>query len=128
MSTPTELIGSIARAQGLVEGMQAFGAGQIEQQEMDALFRTALADTIQRFEATGSPAIADGELTKPSFATYPVHGLTNLATLPTDVVFGPYNLWLPAITWSSDQGTDHPCDQPEDSSTGRCAVGQSVLP
>ena len=29
-------------------------------------------------EATGSPVITDGEQTKPSFATYPVHGLPNL--------------------------------------------------
>ncbi|NIV34617.1 MAG: 5-methyltetrahydropteroyltriglutamate--homocysteine methyltransferase [Anaerolineae bacterium] len=79
MSIPTEPIGSIPRSQELVEGLQAFGAGQIGQQEMDALFRTALADTIQRFEATGSPVITDGEQTKPSFATYPIHGLTNLA-------------------------------------------------
>ena len=79
MIIPTEPIGSIPRAQELVEGMQAFGTGQIGQQEMDALFRMALADTIQRFEATGSPVITDGEQTKPSFATYPIHGLTNLA-------------------------------------------------
>jgi len=34
--------------------------------------------TIKRFEATGSPVITDGEQTKPSFATYPVAGLTTL--------------------------------------------------
>jgi 5-methyltetrahydropteroyltriglutamate--homocysteine methyltransferase len=39
----------------------------------------ALEDTIRRFEATGSPVITDGEQTKPSFATYPIHGLENLA-------------------------------------------------
>ena len=80
MSIPTEPIGSIPRSQELVAGMQAFSTGQIGQQEMDALFRTALADTIRRFEATGSPVITDGEQTKPSFATYPIHGLTNLAS------------------------------------------------
>jgi 5-methyltetrahydropteroyltriglutamate--homocysteine methyltransferase len=35
-------------------------------------------DTIEKFEATGSPVITDGEQTKPSFATYPIHGLSNL--------------------------------------------------
>jgi 5-methyltetrahydropteroyltriglutamate--homocysteine methyltransferase len=80
MAIPTEPIGSIPRSQELVAGLQSFGAGQIGQQEMDALFRTALADTIQRFEATGSPVITDGEQTKPSFATYPIHGLANLAS------------------------------------------------
>jgi 5-methyltetrahydropteroyltriglutamate--homocysteine methyltransferase len=59
--------------------MQAYSAGRIGQQEMDAMFSAALGETIQRFEATGSPVITDGEQTKPSFATYPIHGLTNLA-------------------------------------------------
>jgi 5-methyltetrahydropteroyltriglutamate--homocysteine methyltransferase len=39
----------------------------------------ALRDTIERFEATGSPVISDGEQTKSSFATYPLEGLDNLA-------------------------------------------------
>ena len=38
-----------------------------------------LGDTISRLEATGSPVITDGEQTKPSFATYPLSGLENLA-------------------------------------------------
>jgi len=40
---------------------------------------SALRDTISLFELTGSPVITDGEQTKPSFATYPLSGLTNLA-------------------------------------------------
>ena len=39
---------------------------------------TPFANTIAALEATGSPVITDGEQTKPSFATYPVHGLPNL--------------------------------------------------
>lgn len=38
-----------------------------------------MRDTIRRLEQTGSPVISDGEQTKPSFATYPLSGLTNLA-------------------------------------------------
>jgi 5-methyltetrahydropteroyltriglutamate--homocysteine methyltransferase len=38
-----------------------------------------LRDVVERFEATGSPVITDGEQTKPSFATYPIHGAVNLA-------------------------------------------------
>jgi hypothetical protein len=34
-----------------------------------------LRDTVEEFEATGSPVIADGEQTKPSIATYPMAGL-----------------------------------------------------
>jgi 5-methyltetrahydropteroyltriglutamate--homocysteine methyltransferase len=37
-----------------------------------------LRDTITRLEATGSPVISDGEQLKPSFATYSIHGLSNL--------------------------------------------------
>jgi 5-methyltetrahydropteroyltriglutamate--homocysteine methyltransferase len=35
-------------------------------------------DTIRRFEKSGSPVITDGEQRKPSFVTYPVHGLENI--------------------------------------------------
>ena len=34
----------------------------------------ALRDTVRRLEETGSPVITDGEQTKPSFATYAIHG------------------------------------------------------
>jgi 5-methyltetrahydropteroyltriglutamate--homocysteine methyltransferase len=46
---------------------------------LDAAYAAALKDTIERFEATGSPVISDGEQTKPSFATYPLAGIANLA-------------------------------------------------
>jgi hypothetical protein len=39
-----------------------------------------------KFEATGSPVITDGEQTKPSFATYPIHGY------PTDPGGVKFNL------------------------------------
>jgi len=79
MSIPTEPIGSIPRPQVLLEGMQAFQAGRLSQKEMDSLYDAAVLDTIRLFEATGSPVITDGEQSKPSFATYPIHGLENLA-------------------------------------------------
>jgi len=78
MSIPTEPIGSIPRPQALIDGVQAFKDGLISQEELDSLYQSALRDTIERFEATGSPVITDGEQTKPSFATYPIHGLENL--------------------------------------------------
>jgi 5-methyltetrahydropteroyltriglutamate--homocysteine methyltransferase len=58
--------------------MKAFGGGRISADALDALFDAAVRDTIRRFEETGSPVITDGEQRKPSFATYPFHGLANL--------------------------------------------------
>jgi methionine synthase II (cobalamin-independent) len=54
-------------------------AGQISDEQFHVVEQMALQDTIARFEETGSPVITDGEQTKPSFATYPVAGLPNLA-------------------------------------------------
>jgi 5-methyltetrahydropteroyltriglutamate--homocysteine methyltransferase len=79
MPIPTEPIGSIPRPPELVEAMGAFAAGRISEHDLEALQDEAVRDTIRRFEATGSPVITDGEQTKPSFATYPIHGLENLA-------------------------------------------------
>jgi 5-methyltetrahydropteroyltriglutamate--homocysteine methyltransferase len=79
MTIPTEPIGSIPRPQALIAGLADFEAGRISRVELDALYDEALRDTIARFEATGSPVISDGEQTKPSFATYPIHGLETLA-------------------------------------------------
>ncbi len=79
MTLPTEPIGSIPRPQALQDGMQAAAAGTIRPTELEALFDDAVRDTLRRFEATGSPVVTDGEQRKPSFATYPVAGLANLA-------------------------------------------------
>lgn len=62
-----------------MHAMSDFASGRISQKALDSACHEALRDTIQRFEATGSPVITDGEQTKPSFATYPIHGLPNLA-------------------------------------------------
>ncbi len=79
MPIPTEPIGSIPRPPELMAGAAAAAAGEIDAAELDALYVDALKDTIARFEETGSPVITDGEQRKPSFATYPLHGLTALA-------------------------------------------------
>lgn len=78
MYIPTEPIGSVPRPIELVKGLAAFSSGDIDARELDVLFERALADTLRRFEATGSPVITDGEQTKPSFATYPIHGSQQL--------------------------------------------------
>lgn len=79
MQIPTEPIGSIPRPPELIQAVRDFQEGRLAKAELDALYQQALLDTIQRFEATGSPVITDGEQTKPSFATYPIHGSGNLA-------------------------------------------------
>src|SRR6266542_3628661 len=79
MAIPTEPIGSIPRPPRLIDAMGAFAAGEMSREELEALQREAVVDTIRRFEETGSPVITDGEQTKPSFVTYPIHGLENLA-------------------------------------------------
>src|SRR2546426_11698707 len=79
MPIPTEPIGSIPRPPDLIEGMGQFAAGRISRDDMRSLHESAIRDTIQRFEATGSPVITDGEQSKPSFVTYPIHGLETLA-------------------------------------------------
>jgi 5-methyltetrahydropteroyltriglutamate--homocysteine methyltransferase len=76
---PTEPIGSIPRPGYLQKAMTAYGKGEIKAEELTKLSDQAVKETIREFEKTGSPVITDGEQSKPSFATYPVHGLNNLA-------------------------------------------------
>lgn len=79
MLLKTEPIGSVPRPKYLVDAMGAYAQNLIAKQELDLLFEDALKDTIKRFEETGSPVITDGEQTKPSFATYPIAGLSTIA-------------------------------------------------
>jgi 5-methyltetrahydropteroyltriglutamate--homocysteine methyltransferase len=76
---PTEPIGSIPRSPELIAAFQDKQTGRITAAEFERIAGRALQDTIRRFEETGSPVITDGEQTKPSFATYPLSGLKNLA-------------------------------------------------
>src|SRR5260221_4998540 len=80
---PTEPIGSVPRPDALIAGVQAFEDGRSTQEELDALYDSAIRDTIERFEATGSPVITDGEQSKQSFATYSIRGLENVS--PDDI-------------------------------------------
>jgi 5-methyltetrahydropteroyltriglutamate--homocysteine methyltransferase len=75
----TEPIGSVPRPLELIQSMTAFQAGRTTREALDAQYTKALRDTLARFAETGSPIISDGEQTKPSFATYPLAGLDNLA-------------------------------------------------
>ena len=61
MTLPTEPIGSIPRPPELIE---ALAKGNPLDSNMDILYEAAIRDTIERFEATGSPVITDGEQKK----------------------------------------------------------------
>jgi 5-methyltetrahydropteroyltriglutamate--homocysteine methyltransferase len=58
VTIPTELIGSIPRPVHLIERI---AKGDSEDPSLDPLFDDALRDTIERFEAAGSPVVSDGE-------------------------------------------------------------------
>src|SRR5271163_3839819 len=79
MAIPTEPIGSIPRPPQLIQAIASFQTGKVTREVLDSAYREALKDTISRLEQTGSPVLTDGEQTKPSFATYPLTGLKNLA-------------------------------------------------
>jgi 5-methyltetrahydropteroyltriglutamate--homocysteine methyltransferase len=110
MTIPTEPIGSIPRPQQLIVAMQKQGQGQLSQGEFQAIAEDALRDTIRRFEATGSPVITDGEQTKPSFATYPVHGSSSLAPDGISIPFADgHTRQLPRLTAGPFSYTTYSC-------------------
>src|SRR6266481_1039448 len=67
ITIPTELIERVAK-------------GDTEDSNLASFYEDAIRDTIERFEATGSPVVTDGEQRKyHNFATYCVYGLANTA-------------------------------------------------
>jgi 5-methyltetrahydropteroyltriglutamate--homocysteine methyltransferase len=53
---PTEPIGSIPRPKELIAAVAAYGG---DDPALEPLYEAAVRDTLQRFEATGSPVITD---------------------------------------------------------------------
>jgi 5-methyltetrahydropteroyltriglutamate--homocysteine methyltransferase len=85
MTIPTEPIGSIPRPLEVIETIASRG---FKDPSLEPLFEAAIRDTIERFEATGSPVIADGEQGKyHNFWTYSVEGLPNTATDGFEIPF-----------------------------------------
>jgi 5-methyltetrahydropteroyltriglutamate--homocysteine methyltransferase len=77
MSIPTEPIGSIPRPLKLLDAIKRYGGSH---PSLEPLYDEAVRETIEQFEATGSPVITDGEQRKyHNFATYCVEGLPNTA-------------------------------------------------
>jgi|HubBroStandDraft_6_1064221.scaffolds.fasta_scaffold147504_3 AhpD family alkylhydroperoxidase len=99
MPIPTEPIGSIPRPPELLAAMRARAARQISDEQFHAAEESALRDTMSQLEATGSPVITDGEQSKPSFATYPLVGLENLAADGVTIPFADgHTRQLPLLT------------------------------
>jgi len=99
MPIPTEPIGSIPRPPRLLSAMAEHSAGRISDEQLRAVQNDALRETIARLEETSSPVITDGEQTKPSFATYPLAGLGNLAADGVVISFADgHTRQLPRLT------------------------------
>ena len=69
---PTEPVGSLPRPAVLQQAYARYDAGEIGKEELAEQQDAAVRDSIERFEATGSPIISDGEQRWSSFATYPI--------------------------------------------------------
>ena len=126
MPIPTEPIGSIPRPPELLAAMRAHAAGSMSDESLHAAQESALKSTILRLEETGCSAITDGEQTKPSFATYPLVGLQNLASDGVTIPFadgdtrqlprlteGPFRYGVHAATYlkAAQRYTQHPLKQ-----------------
>jgi 5-methyltetrahydropteroyltriglutamate--homocysteine methyltransferase len=94
---PTEPIGSIPRPVDLIERV---ANSDSEDPNLAPLYDDAIRDTIERFEATGSPVVTDGEQRKyHNFATYSIHGLPNMAPDGLAIPFSDgHTRRLPRIT------------------------------
>jgi 5-methyltetrahydropteroyltriglutamate--homocysteine methyltransferase len=99
MVIPTEPIGSLPRPAQLLACIREFHAGNVSAETLQAEYDNALRDTVARFETTGSPVISDGEQSKPSFATYPLAGLANIAADGLAIPFADgHSRQLPRLT------------------------------
>ena len=126
MPIPTEPIGSIPRTAELLGAMRAHAAGTISAERLKNAEENAIRETIAGLEATGSPIITDGEQTKPSFATYSLTGLSNLAADGVVIPFadghtrqlpkltaGPFRYGVHAVTYlkAAQRHTTRPLKQ-----------------
>ncbi|MEX2586675.1 MAG: hypothetical protein WD602_01600 [Actinomycetota bacterium] len=69
---PTEPVGSLPRPTKLQQAYAAYDASEISLEDLEAEQDASVRESIERFEATGSPIVSDGEQRSSSFATYPV--------------------------------------------------------
>ncbi|GLZ42771.1 cobalamin-independent methionine synthase II family protein [Actinokineospora sp. NBRC 105648] len=126
MPIPTEPIGSVPRPENLRDGIAELAAGTLDPADYELLVDQAVADTIKRMQATGSPVLTDGEQGKPSFVGYPLHGVAGLAPDGAVIPFadghtrqlprlteGPFRYGAHAATYlvAAQRHTGHPVKQ-----------------
>jgi 5-methyltetrahydropteroyltriglutamate--homocysteine methyltransferase len=98
MLIPTEPIGRIPRPLHVLEAI-AKSNGDGADPKLDPLYNEAIRDTVERFEATGSPVITDGEPRKyHNFWTYCVYGLPNVAPDGFKLPFVGHTRRMPRLT------------------------------
>jgi 5-methyltetrahydropteroyltriglutamate--homocysteine methyltransferase len=108
MAIPTEPIGSIPRVPELIDAGHDLALGQITVGDYARFVDAAVRETIEEFEATGSPMITDGEQGKPSFVTYPLAGLETLAPDGVVIPFADgHTRQLPRLTAGPFRYTHH---------------------
>ncbi len=129
LSIPTEPVGSIPRPPALIAAVQAHERGEIDRAALDAQYDAAIRDTLQRFEATGSPVISDGEQRKyHNFATYCVHGAPNLAPDGFKLQFVDHFRQWPRLTAGPFRYLHHGQDYLAHAQAhSRCAMKQAVI-
>ena len=99
MTISTEPVGSVPRSPELQAAMGAHADGSMTAEEYEVALDAAVADTISRFEQTGSPVVTDGEQTKSSFVTYPLEGMTSLSSDGVEIPFDDGHVrQLPVLT------------------------------
>ena len=99
MKIPSEPVGSIPRTETLLDAIQLFNKGAITRENLEEQYIKAIIETMRMFEATGSSVVTDGEQSKPSFATYPIHGASNVASGGVTIPFQDgHTRQLPLLT------------------------------
>ena len=69
---PTEPVGSLPRPSWLQRAYAQYDAGEITREQLETEQDTAVKDSIEHQEQTGTPIISDGEQRWSSFATYAI--------------------------------------------------------
>src|SRR5246500_4266481 len=69
---PTEPVGSLPRPSRLQQAYAQYDAGETPRDQLEAEQDTAVKDSIEHQEQTGTPIISDGEQRWSSFATYAI--------------------------------------------------------
>ncbi len=99
MAIPTEGVGSVPRPAYLIEAMGVLQLDKMTQEDYAVIVDRAVGETIAEMTATGSPIISDGEQSKSSFVTYPLEGLSNLASDGVVIPFADgHTRQLPRLT------------------------------